>query len=151
MRVHNTVNNCHTQYSNNSSDNLPSYPPDNHHCSDIVYRREVKALTEKLTNSHSRNSYLRDMFNGQWAVAFEFQQVCDTYQKMLIMPQYSEWHGKPRQQQPFNILHLHYLWQQWHKCAIIGGTIATLSTFWNVGIGSALSNCRKQKPPNEDF
>ena len=26
---------CNT--AQNSSDNLPSYPPDNHHCSDIVY------------------------------------------------------------------------------------------------------------------
>ena len=23
----------------NSSDNLPSYPPDNNHCSDVVYRK----------------------------------------------------------------------------------------------------------------
>jgi len=30
--VHNTAQ--------NSSDNIPSYPPDNHHCSDDVYWRE---------------------------------------------------------------------------------------------------------------
>ena len=29
--VHNTAQ--------NSSDNLPSFPPDNHHCSDVVYWR----------------------------------------------------------------------------------------------------------------
>ena len=35
------LNNCGTQYTTalNSSDNLHSYPPDNHHSSDDVYRR----------------------------------------------------------------------------------------------------------------
>jgi len=34
----------------NSSDNLPSHPPDSHHCSDVVYwRREVSVITEKET------------------------------------------------------------------------------------------------------
>jgi len=38
----------------NSSDNLPSYPPDNHHGSDDVYRRggdgEWKQIHEKNTS-----------------------------------------------------------------------------------------------------
>ena len=37
MCVHITVHNCRTHITQNSSDNLPSYPPDNHHCSDVVY------------------------------------------------------------------------------------------------------------------
>jgi len=41
MCVHKTVHYCSTQYDTNSSDNLPSYPPDNYHCldSDVVYWR----------------------------------------------------------------------------------------------------------------
>ena len=39
--VHIIVHNCRTQHSTeqNSLDNLPSYPPDNHHSSDNVYWR----------------------------------------------------------------------------------------------------------------
>ena len=37
MSVLMTVYNCDTQTALNSSDNLPSYPPDNHHNSDDVY------------------------------------------------------------------------------------------------------------------
>ena len=36
ISVHMIVHNCVTQYSTDSSDNLPSYPPDNHHSSDVV-------------------------------------------------------------------------------------------------------------------
>ena len=38
MRVRVTVYNCHIHNTaQNSSDNFPSYPPDNHHSSDDVY------------------------------------------------------------------------------------------------------------------
>jgi len=41
MCVHCTVHNCCTQYcTEQTSDNFPSYPPDNHHCSDDVYLRD---------------------------------------------------------------------------------------------------------------
>jgi len=43
MCVHCTMHNCCTQYHNiaqNRPDNLPSYPLDNHRCSDDVYLRE---------------------------------------------------------------------------------------------------------------
>ena len=38
--VHCTVHNCCAQYCTDRPDNFPSYPPDNHHCSDGVYLRE---------------------------------------------------------------------------------------------------------------
>jgi len=37
-----------------SSDNCPSYPPDNHHCSDDVYRRE--GGTRQLINVYTETS-----------------------------------------------------------------------------------------------
>jgi len=30
----------------NSSDNVPSYPPDNHHCSDVAYRRRGRGTSD---------------------------------------------------------------------------------------------------------
>jgi len=46
--------------SENSSHNLPSHPPDNHHCPDVVYRREwdifseQQCIREKITNMFMR-------------------------------------------------------------------------------------------------
>jgi len=40
MCVHRTVHTCCTQYCTEQTDNFPSCPPDNHHCSNDVYLRE---------------------------------------------------------------------------------------------------------------
>jgi len=46
-----TVHNCCTQYAQNRPDNIPSYPPDNHHCFNDVYLREGGQRPTENSNS----------------------------------------------------------------------------------------------------
>ena len=49
----------------NSSDNLPSYPPDNHHCLDVVYWRGGGAAGDK-----HRKLIRRKEVNAHWAYSY---------------------------------------------------------------------------------
>jgi len=82
MRVHCTVHNCCTQYctEQNRVDNLPSYSPDNHYCSDAVYLREGAQRTKEIIYwSHPFQIHARLLSDGgNSAFRLAFQRL---YQK----------------------------------------------------------------------
>jgi len=45
--VHMTPCRCHARYNSNGFDNLPSYPPEYRHCSDVVYWRKGELVPQQ--------------------------------------------------------------------------------------------------------
>jgi len=81
MCVHCTVHNCCAQYCTNRPDNFPSYPPDNHHCSDDAYLREGGA--SKYITVTTEVSTARDFSNFRPSQSFSSTSSRIMYHHML--------------------------------------------------------------------
>jgi len=74
----------------NRPDNFPSYPPDNHHCSDDVYLREAECRRDRRIANLTWKSIAVQSFFDQWPV-----QTGNMSQKLSTQAiEAINWHAK---------------------------------------------------------
>ena len=125
MCVQFAVCNCCTQYCTEQTDNFPSCPPDNHHCSDDVYliRTLFECSPHQWRPVAHRLAGRRKMTRMSWCELVRFELRTST--SVIFKTQSKFWmHARGR--------HAVWLWHriQWQKTAYHGRSLLSMTALF---------------------